>query len=98
MSLLSGQEFEEPRHREQQHIRIPVVQVGAGQEIRADHFQTVSSGAVASQHQSRRLDRPLNGWRLAIEKTDLEEKIAKLQLLLTIEDKSSGGSSNTGLA
>ena len=44
----------------QLQIWIPILQVGAGQEIRTEHFQTVGSGSVAAQHQSRRLDGPLN--------------------------------------
>jgi hypothetical protein len=47
--LLFGQKPEESRHREQQHLRISVVQVGPGQKLRADHFQAVASRAVASR-------------------------------------------------
>jgi len=64
--LLFGQKLEEPRHRKQQHFRISVVQVGPGQKVRTGHFQAVASGSVASQHLSRRLDRPLNDRNLAL--------------------------------
>ena len=52
--------FEEPRHREQQGLRISVVQVGSGQEVRTDHFRAVASRSVASLHQCRRFDRFLD--------------------------------------
>ena len=42
--LLVGQEFEEPRHREQQRLRISVVKVGPGKEVCTDHFQAVATG------------------------------------------------------
>ena len=41
--MLLRQKLEESRHREQQHLRISIVQVGPDQEIRADHFQTVGN-------------------------------------------------------
>jgi hypothetical protein len=49
-----------------------VVQVGLGQEVRTDHFQTVASGSVASKHQSCRLNRPLDDWHLALVQFELD--------------------------
>jgi hypothetical protein len=66
LPLLLWQKLEEPRHRKQQHLWIPVVQVGPRQEGRADHFQTVAAGSVATQHQTRSFDRPLNDRQLAL--------------------------------
>ena len=43
-----------------------MVQIGPGQKVRTDHFQTVASRSVASQHQSCRFDRPLNDRELAL--------------------------------
>jgi len=43
MLLLVGQEAEESRHREQQRIRISVVEAGPGQKVRTDHFQAVAA-------------------------------------------------------
>ena len=64
----SSRNLKKPRHREHQYIWVSVVQAGPGQKVRTDHFQTVASGAVASQHQSCRFDRPLNDWHLAMVK------------------------------
>jgi hypothetical protein len=43
-----------------------MVQVGPSQKVRTDHFQTVAAEAIASQHQARRFDCPLNNWHLAL--------------------------------
>jgi len=58
--LVFWQKSEESHRREQQRFRISMVSGGPGQEVRADHFPTVASGSVTSQHQSRRVDRFLN--------------------------------------
>jgi hypothetical protein len=60
--MRSSQKPEEPRHREQQHLWISVVQIGPGQEVR----ETVTAGSVASQHQTRSLDRPLDDSMIGI--------------------------------
>ena len=72
LPLLLWQKLEEPRHRKQQHLWIPVVQVGPRQEGRADHFQTVAAGSVATQHQTRSFDRPLNDRQLALVQFDVD--------------------------
>ena len=70
--LLVGQKFEESGHREQQRLRIAVVQVSSGQEVRTDHFQTVASGSIASQHQSRGFDSFLDNRHLALIKFEVD--------------------------
>ena len=54
------------RSRRCRTLRISVVQVGPRQKVRTDHFQTVASGSVTSQHQGCRFDRSFNNWRLAL--------------------------------
>jgi len=41
-----------------------MVQVGPGQKVHTDHFQTIVSRSVASKYQSCGLDRPLNDGNL----------------------------------
>ena len=57
LPLLFGEELEESCHREQQRLRISVVEVSCNQKVRTDHFQAIASGSVTAQHQSRRFDR-----------------------------------------
>ncbi len=48
--VLAGQKREHPRDGLKQYFRIAAFQIRRGQEIRADHLQTVPSGFVGSQH------------------------------------------------
>jgi len=62
--LFSRKEFERACDRVQKQVGI--VQVGPRQEIRADHLQTITTGFVAPEHQSRSLDCLLNHRDLAL--------------------------------
>ena len=48
-----------------------MIQIGSGQKVRADHFQTVASGSIAAQHQSCGFDRFLNDRHLALIKFEV---------------------------
>ena len=64
--MLFREKPEEPRHRKQQSLRIPVIEVGSGQEVRTDHFQAIAPRSVASQHQGRGLKGALDHRDLAL--------------------------------
>src|ERR1019366_1697990 len=64
--LLAGQELVVTGDRVEQDLRVAIVQVGASQEVGADHLQTVSARFVRPQHQGCRLDRLLDDWDLAL--------------------------------
>jgi hypothetical protein len=55
--LVGRKKSEESGCREQQRLRVVLVQIGASQEIGANHFQTIASRSITSQHQSCSLDR-----------------------------------------
>src|ERR1022692_1798020 len=43
-----------------------MIQVGSGQEVRTDHFQTMASGPITAEHQSCGLNGPFNDRDLAL--------------------------------
>jgi hypothetical protein len=61
LPLFPRQEFEEPRHRLQEHRWVFVVQVRSRQEVRADHLETVAPRLIrfpASKPRSQSPARP----------------------------------------
>lgn len=48
LPLLLTEEFEESCPRKQQCVGISIVQVGPGERVGTDHFQTVAAGFVSS--------------------------------------------------
>ena len=62
--LFAREELEETQSRMQENIGIFILQIRSRQEVCADHLQSVATGLVAAQHQSRRFDRLLNNGHL----------------------------------
>jgi hypothetical protein len=53
LSLSSWQHLYEPANGQNQSVWIAFLQIGSGQEIRANHLETISTGFVGTQHQAR---------------------------------------------
>jgi hypothetical protein len=73
LPLVGGQEVERARKRPQQDVRIPVVQIGSGQKVSADHLQAVAAGLITSEHQSCRLECLLDYWNLALVQLEVDD-------------------------
>jgi len=50
----------------EQHVWISVVQIGSGQEVCADHLQTVAADLISPEHQGCGFECLLDDWDLAL--------------------------------
>jgi hypothetical protein len=72
LPLFSRKKLEKPRHGLQKRRWVLVIEVRPCQEVGADHFKTVTSGFVRTQHQSRRLNRLLDNRNLSLVQLEVD--------------------------
>src|SRR2546426_1056087 len=72
LPLFFVQQLESAGKCAEEYVGISAVQICSRQEVRADHFQAVAARAVASQHQSRRLQCLLDDRDLALVELEID--------------------------
>src|SRR5689334_12860843 len=73
MLVFARQELVEARDGFEQDFRVALIEVGAGQEVSADHLQTIAAGFIRSQHHGRRLNRLLDDRDLALVELEIDD-------------------------
>ena len=66
-------QYERVRQCVHQYFRIAACRVRAGQEIGADHLQTVAARSIRAEHEGRGLDRLLHNGKLALKEFEIDE-------------------------